>query len=359
MSNSYANYINLRSPETSKSDDTSDEANRRREMRRKQQSSAIKFQNHDRIASKNLLDEVLGKEFVQSKSKSLSNQPDTGRHQGLPVPAQLKERDAKNESGSLNKLADSNDHSNLDESHEFVENCDRSKHEGIDNFNQSNDTSEVNEALELTLQSKEHNETTAEKEQQSALSNRKFSPLPLSMVNTQLDKLKNHILSIDKNLLQEGMNPENLQELAAEQTRMAISLDFLEGYAEGIVKDEAARHQFEQSCNDLRERVVQSEQNFNLALASLAVNQPKQLLIQSQALPQKIAEINDLMTPSNKREISERARLSEESSVIQHHEGKQKDSRLDEMNAAQRVRVAKRDRANAEETLPLLVQRSV
>jgi hypothetical protein len=65
MSISTTNFIDFRLPETSKSDDPSDEANRRREMRRKQQSTAIKIQNQNRLASKNLLDEVLGKEFVQ------------------------------------------------------------------------------------------------------------------------------------------------------------------------------------------------------------------------------------------------------------------------------------------------------
>ena len=140
---------------------------------------------------------------------------------------------------------------------------------------------------------------------------------------------------------------------------MATSLDFLEGYADGVVKDEAGRQQFEQSCNDLREQLLQSEHNFNLTLGNIVIDQPKQLLIQSQSQSQRITEVNDRVTTSNKRELDELSRISEDSSEIQTQERKQKSSRLEDANSTQRVRAAKRDRDNSELTLPLLVQRSV
>jgi hypothetical protein len=179
------------------------------------------------------------------------------------------------------------------------------------------------------------------------------------MVTSQLDKLKKQILLIDQNRLADGMNPQSFKELADQQASMATSLDFLEGYADGVVKDEAGRQQFEQSCNELREQLLQSEQHFNLALGTLVENQPKQLLNQSQSQTQWITEVNNRMITSNKQVIDERARLSEYSSEIQTQEEKQKISYLDDTNSTHRARAAKRDRANAESTLPLIVQRSV
>ena len=359
MSISTANFIDFRLPETSKSDDTSDEANRRREMRRKQQSTAIKIQNQNRIASKTLLDEVLGKEFVQSKTKALANQPDIGRHQGLPVPAQLKDRDPKKILDDQKKLSDFDHQSSVEEARELVDEHDLSTTERNVNLNKFNENLEANEALEMSRQVSEFNETRAEIDQQSSLSAKKFPQSPLSMVTSQLDKLKKQILLIDQNRLHDGMNPQALKELAEQQASMATSLDFLEGYADGVVKDEAGRQQFEQSCNDLREQLVQSEHNFNLALGNIVIDQPKQLLIQSQSQSQRITEVNDRMTNSNKRELDELSRISEDSSEIQTQDGKQKSSRFDETNSTQRGRAAKRDRDNSELTLPLLVQRSV
>jgi hypothetical protein len=359
MSISTTNFTNIRLPETVKSDDTSDEANRRREMRRMQQSNAVKIQNQSRIASKNLLDEVLGKEFVQSKTKSLSNQPDIGRHQGLPVPAQLKDRDAKNILDDQKKSSEFDHQSSLEQARELVVNRDPASTERNGNRNNFNENLEANEVLEMNLQTSEFNEANAEIEQQSSLSTKKYPQSPLLMVTSQLDKLKMQILLIDQNRLHDGMNPQSLKELAEQQTSMATSLDFLEGYADGVVKDEAGRQKFEQSCNDLREQLLQSEHNFNIALGTEVINQPKQLLNQSQSQSLRIAEVNDRMISSNKRELDERTHLSEDSSDIQAQEGKQTNSRLDDTNSTQRVRAAKRDRANAESTLPLLVQRSV
>jgi hypothetical protein len=363
MSISTTNFIDFRLPETRKSDDPSDEANRRREMRRKQQSAALKIQNQNRLASKNLLDEVLGKEFVQSKNKSLANQPDIGRHQGLPVPAQFNDKAAKNILDDQEKSSDFDPQSSLEEARELLENHDLSMTDRIDNLNKFNEDLESNEKLEINRQASEFHEDNAEIEQKSSLRAEKFTQSPLSMVTSQLDKLKQQILLIDQNRLQDGMNPQNLKELAEQQKSMATSLDFLEGYADGVVKDEAGRQQFEQSCTDLREQLLQSEHNFNLSLGAVAINQPKQLLnqsqSQSQSQSQRIAEVNDRMMSSNKRELDERARLSEDASEIQDQEVKQTSSRLDDTNSTQRVRSAKRDRANAESTLPLLVQRSV
>jgi hypothetical protein len=160
MSISNSNFTNFRLPEASKSDDTGDEANRRREMRRKQQTTAIKIQNQNRIASKNLLDEVLGKEFVQSKTKTLANQPDIGRHQGLPVPAQLKDRDAKNILDDQKKSSDFDPQSSLEEARDSVENREPSMTDRIDNLNKSDENLEANEALEMTRQTSELNETS-------------------------------------------------------------------------------------------------------------------------------------------------------------------------------------------------------
>jgi hypothetical protein len=361
MSNSYANYINLRLPETSKSDDTSDEANRRREMRRKQHNATIKIQNHDRIASKNLLDEVLGKEFVQSKTKTLANQPDIGRHQGLPVPAQLTSREDKNEMVDQKKLADFDAQLSLEKTREFLDNRELSTTDRNENFNKFNENLKENEALAISRQDSEFDETNTEKEQQSSLSTKKFPQSPLSMVTSQLDKLKNQILLIDQNRLQDGIDVQDLKELAEQQASMATSLEFLEGYADGVVKDEVGRQKFEQSCNDLREQLIQSEHNFNLALGNIDKTEPKQLLVQSQSQSQsqRIAGLNDRMTTTNKRELEERTRLLKDSSEVQTQDGKQKSSRLEDTNSTQRVRAAKRDRDNSELTLPLLVQRSV
>jgi hypothetical protein len=359
MSISYTNFPDFRLPATSKSDDTSDEENRRREMRRKQQSTAIKIQNQSRIASKNLLDEVLGKEFVQKNSNSLVNQPDIGRNQGLTVPAQLKGRDVQNDLDDQKKLADVEDHLNLEGSRDIIKNRDRSETDGIANFSTSIENSEASEESEMTQQTKEFDSINAEIDQQAPENNKKFSPSPLSMLNTQLDKLKNQIFLIDEKRLQNQTNPHDLEGLAEQQTRMATSLDFLEGYADGVVKDEADRQQFEKSCNDLREQLLQSEHNFTLALSNIIVNQPTQLMIHTQSQSQKIHENNDKMTDSDKRELDERTRLLADSSEIQTEEEKQKSSYLDYANRTQRVRAAKRDRDNAESTLPLLVQRSV
>ena len=359
MSISTTNFTDFRLPETSKSDDTSDEANRRREMRRKQQSTAIKIQNQNRIASKNLLDEVLGKKFVQSNTKSLANQADIARHQGLPVPAQLKDRDLKHRLDDQKKTSDFDHQSSLEEARELGEDSDLSTTKRNDNLDKINENLEENEALAMNRQVSEFNETSAEKEQQSSLSTKKFPQSPLSMVTSQLDKLKNQILLIDQNRIHDGMNPQALKELAEQQASMATSLDFLEGYADGVVKDEAGRQQFEQSCNDLREQLLQSEHNFNLTLGNIVIDQPKQLLIQSQSQSQRITEVNDRVTTSNKRELDELSRISEDSSEIQTQDGKQKSSRLVDANSTQRVRAAKRDRDNSELTLPLLVQRSV
>ncbi len=359
MSISHTNYPDFRLPETSKSDDTSDEENRRREMRRKQKSTAIKIQNQSRIASKNLLDEVLGKEFVQSNTKSLVNQPDIGRNQGLPVPAQLKDKDAKNILDDQKKSSDFESQSSLEASRELIENRDRSHADGIENLNQSIESSEVTEELEMIQQSNELNSITPEIELQSSFNIKKFPPSPVSMLNAQLDKLKNQILLIDEKRHEGQFNPQDLEGLAEQQTRMATSLDFLEGYADGFIKDKFDRQQFEKSCNDLREHLHQSEHNFSLAIGNINVNQPMQLMIHTQSQSQKIHEINDKMTTSNKRELDERARLLEDSSEIQTQEEMQKNSYLDDANRTQRVRAAKRDRDNAESTLPLLVQRSV
>jgi hypothetical protein len=305
------------------------------------------------------LDEVLGKEFVQSNSKSLANQPDIGRNQGLPVPAQLKERDAKNILDDQKKSSDFDSQLTLEASRELIENCDLPSTKRNDNLDKFTENLEANEALEMSRQSSELNETNTEVEQQSSLITKKLPLSPLSMMTMQLEKLKMQILLIDQNRLRDGMNPQTLKELAQQQASMANSLDFLEGYADGVVKDEEGRKQFEQSCNDLREQLLQSEQHFNLALEAIVEYQPKQVIIQSQAQSQRIAAVNDKMTTSNKREVVEQARLLEDSSEIQAQDGKQKSARLDDSNSTQRVRAAKRDRDNAELTLPLLVQRSV
>ena len=361
MSIPFTNHIDFRLPETSKSDDTSDEANRRREMRRKQQSATIKIQNQSRIASKNLLDEVLGKEFVQSKSKSLVNQPDIGRHQGLPVPAQLTSREDNNEMVDQAKLADFDAHPCLEKPREFVDNRELVTADRTENINKFNENLEENKALAMSRQVSESNETQAEKEQQSSLSTKKIPQSPLSMVTSQLDKLKNQILLIDQNRLQDGIDLQDLKKLAEQQASMATSLEFLEGYADGVVKDEAGRQKFEQSCNDLREQLLQSEHNFNLALGNIVQTEPNQLLVQSQtqSQSQRIAVLNDKMTSTNKRELEERARLLKDSSEIQTQDGKQKSSLMEDTNTTQRARAAKRDLDNSELTLPLLVQRSV
>ena len=359
MSISHTNFTDFRLPETSKSDDTSDEENRRREMRRKQQSAAIKIQNQSRIASKNLLDAVLGKEFVQSKSKSLATQPDIGRNQGLPIPAQLKDRDVQNDLDDQTKLANVEDQLNLEGSRDIIENRNRSQADGTPNFSPSIENSEASVESEMTQQTNELDSFNAEIEQQAPVNNKKFLPSPLSMLNTQLDKLKNQIFLINEKRLQNQTNSQDLEGLAEQQTRMATSLDFLEGYADGVVKDEVARQQFEKCCNDLREQLIQSENNFNLALGNLIVIQPTQLVIQTQSQSQKINKINDKMTTLNKRELDQRVHLLEESSENKTQEEKQKCSRLDDESRTQRIRSAKREQDNAESTLPLLVQRSV
>jgi hypothetical protein len=286
----------------------------------------------------------------------------------------LNDRDANNDLNDQKTSSHVDSQSGVEEAREIIEDRDCSKpnslstSEEIDNFKQSQANSQAKEALDITRQSNElnevnkdnkTNEANAEMGQQTSLNNKKLTSSPLSMLNTQLDKLKEQILLIDQNRLHDGINQQALKELAEQQKSMATSLDFLEGYADGLVKDAAGRQQFEQSCNDLREQLLQSEHNFNLALGFLVVNQPKQLLIQAQSQSQRIPDLNDRMTTSNKREIAERTRLLEDSSEIQTQEGKQKSHRMDDANRTERIRTAKRDRDNAESTLPLLVQRSV
>lgn len=376
MSIPYTNFANLKLAETTRSDDTSDEANRRRELRRKQQSASIKIHAHNKFTSKNLLDEVLDKNFVQSKTKSIANQPDIGRHQGLPVPARLKNQDDQEKLDGQKKLSDVDAQLRLDNSLEGDKKHDQFLADSIKNLSKSSENSEVTEALERTRLANDFtkeiaanlensaNAANSEINLEASFSNKKLPLSPLAMLTTQLDKLKNQILLIDENRLQSQTNPHDLQELAALQTRMATSLDFLEGYAEGVIKDEADRHQFEQSCKDLREQIAQSERNFNVALENTFLIQPNQpnqpklsnsLFIQSQ----KVNEIGERMATSNKQELAERARLLEESSEVLSQEDKQKSSRLDDAYRTQRIRGAKQDRDNAETTLPLLVQRSV
>ena len=381
MSIPYTNYTNFRLPETSKSGDTSDEANRRREMRRRQQSATIKIQNQSRIDSKKLLDEVLGKEFVQSKSKSLANQPDIGRHHGLPVPAQLKGGDLQSELDDQRNFSDFDAQSSKDEAKQFTDQRDRSVANGSINSNKSANAYEAAEratAAELAdadkltamnCHSTELNEaslnnlataTDVDIDLEASPTHKKFTSSPLSMLNAQLDKLKNEILLIDENRCQNQLNRHDLAELADQQTRMATSLEFLEGYAEGIIKDQAGRQQFEQSCKDLRDQLVQSQRNFSVALENtllIQANQANQLIIQPQS--QKGNETSDRILMLNKRQLDERSRQVEDSYELQAREDEQKSSRLDDTNSTQRVRSAKLDRDNAESTLPLLVQRSV
>ena len=138
---------------------------------------------------------------------------------------------------------------------------------------------------------------------------------------------------------------------------MATSLDFLEGYAEGVLKDEANREQFEQSCSDLRELLVHSELNFNAALANTHI---KQLNLSPAHIQSEETNENKIHSAiATKLEHDERTQKLKEDNDIQHHEGGEIVSRLDDTNRTQRNRNAKRDKNNSEATLPLLVQRSV
>ncbi len=340
-----------------KSDDTSDEANRRREMRRKQQSTSVKIQTHQRTVAKNLLDEVLGKEFTQSKNKTNGNQPDLGQRQGLPVPARLTGKDVEGDADEHRNISDGDDQLRSDQARNTAIKNELSAAKYREYFNKFSQTADSADAEALHQTSSELIEADAGAKQQAPLQNKNLPQSPLSMLTTQLDKLKNQILLIDETRFQSQISIQDLEQSAQQQARMATSLDFLEGYAEGLIKDEASRKQFEQSCTDLREQLNHSELNFNSALANTYINQSNLSSVQIRA--ETINENNQHQAIAIKLEHDEHIKKMEKDADIDHHDDEVTISRLDDTNLTQRNRLAKRDRNNAETTLPLLVQRSV
>jgi len=361
MSSPYFNHSSLRLTETYKSDDTADDAQRRREMRRKQQSITAKVQLHNQADSKSLLDEVLGKKYssakeTHSKKQPNSMRPDISHYQGLPTPARLNPVNSPDKFNHENKFHDNEFPIQPDETDNDISSPNQPKDDSIVHDARLNEPS--NDAIhdKKTHQLPQDRSDSVESD---SMQKKNLSNSALPKLTLHLHKLQQEILATNEQYLKKNLSENELVAYQEEKARITTSVDFLEGYAEGVITDELILSQFEEECSALRKQLAGSDVAYIAAVDSRLDNQITQsaainssLLRESNGQPVKAIE-------SDKVIKEDRIRRFTAAGVITNRDKELKSARLEEDVGTQRQRGEKQVRISAESTLPLIVQRSV
>lgn len=358
MSPSYFNYSDLRLASAVKSDDTADDAQRRREMRRKKQDASAKLVTHNRELSKNLLDEVLGKKTVspngsQSKAQAENKRPDM-YYEGLPKPVQMSSVDGDEKYNQEKKLVDNAfpyNHSDTD--------CEITAYNQIDAFQNPNLTQpdEVSRDGKANEKLNQQFQFNSEAGQSTASLNRALSNSPAARLSVHLNKLQQEISTINEKRCQQNVTQLELVELAHWQAHIATSVDFLEGYAEGIIKDEDTRKLFDQECMSLRKQLADSDAAYINSVNSWLANQTGHFAGDNSSLIRDGQ--SSKFTISDKALREDRLRRFTTVGAVANQDKELRNSRLEDDAHIQRLRGVKIDHINSESTLPLIVQRSV